>query len=123
MVNISGPDAEAQIKPVRLLNVDDAVMARRNRHFGFLMVAGYFLIVGISYFIARAIAGAFQWIVLVPTLLLGGGFLVMWWYSPGDTDIRVELEGTQLEGMTGRRQQREALTFLEQSTEVKGIIT
>ena len=123
MVHISGPDAEAQIKPVRLLNVDDAVMARRNRYFGFLLVAGYFLIVGISYFIAMAIAGAFQWIVLVPTLLLGGGFLAMWWYSPGDTDIRVELEDTQLKGMTGRRQQREALTFLEQSTEVKGIIT
>ena len=83
MFHIPGPGAETQIKPARLLNVDDAVMARRNRHFGFLMVAGYFLIVGISYFFARAIAGAFQWIVLVPALLVGGGFLLIGWYFTG----------------------------------------
>ena len=105
MFHMSDPDAEAQIKPVRLLNVDDAVMVRRNRYFGFLLVAGYFLITGISYFIAMAISGAFQWIVLVPTLLLGGGFLAMWWYSGGDTAIRVGLGDTRLEGVIGRRQQ------------------
>ena len=105
MVHISCPDAEAQIKPVRLLNVDDAVIVRRNRYFGFLLVAGYFLITGISYFIAMAMSGAFQWIVLVPTLLLGGGFLVMWWFSGGDAATRVEIGDTRLEGVTGRRQQ------------------
>ena len=44
----------------------------------------------------------------------------MWWYTGGDTVIRVELGDTQLEGVTGSGQQREASAFLEQLTEVKG---
>ena len=52
-----------------------------------------------------AMSGAFQWIVLVPTLLLGGGFLAMWWFSGGDTANLVESGDTQPDGVTGSRQQ------------------
>lgn len=120
MFHISGPGAEAQIKSAPLVDVGDAVLARRHRYLGFLLAAGYFLVIGVSYLIATAVAGAFQGIVLVPTVLLGGGFLAMWWYSGGDTIIRVELGDTQLEGVTGRGQRREASAFLERLTEVKG---
>jgi len=119
LYHISGPGAQTQIKSAPLLDVGDAVMARRNRYIAFLLVAGYFLIIGVSYLIATAMAGAFQGIVLVPTLLLGGGFLVMWWYSGGDTVIRMEFGDTQLEGVTGRGQRRETFAFLEKLTEVK----
>ena len=105
MFHISGPRAEARIKSAQLPDVGDAVMARRLRYHGFLLSAGYFFVIGIAYFIATSIAGAFQEIVLVPTLLLGGGFLVMWWYSGGDTAIPAELGDTRLEGGIGRRQQ------------------
>ena len=120
MFQISGPDAEAQIKSAPLQDVGDAALASGHRDLGFLLAAGYFLVIGVSYFVATALAGAFQGIVLVPTLLLGGGFLAMWWYSDGGTVIRVTLGDTKLEGVIGRRQRREAFAFLEQLLEVKG---
>ena len=109
--HISGPGAEAQIKSSPLLDVGDAVLARQHRYLGFLVVAGHFIVIGVAWLIATAVAGAFQGIVMVPTLLFGGGFLAMWWYFGGDTVTRVELGHTQLEGVTGRGQRREAFAF------------
>ena len=119
------PDASAnpQVQSAPLQDVGNAEIAKQPRYHAFLLPAGYFLVIGISYFIATAIAGAFQGIVLVPTLLLGGGFLAMWCYSGGDTVIRVELGDTQLEGLTGRGQRREGTAFLGHLTEAKGKIT
>ena len=111
MLHISGPSAEAQIKSAPLQDVGDAVLARRHRYLGFFLAAGYFLVSGAAYLFATAVAGAFHGIVLVPTLLLGGGFLAMWWYSGGETVIRVELGDTQLEGVTGSGQQREVSAY------------
>ena len=115
----SGTGDDAQIKSTPLQNVGDAVLTMRRRYLGFLLAAGYFLFVGFSYLILTAVGGAFQGIVLVPTLILGGGFLAMWWYSGGETVIRVEMGDTQLEGVTGGEQQPEALAFLEQLTMLK----
>ena len=68
----------------------------------------------------RAIAGAFQGIVLVPTLLFGGGFFAVWWYSGGETLIRVDLGDTQLEGLVGSKGQREASDFVDSLLELTG---
>ena len=54
---------------------------KQPRYWGFLLAAGYILAMGISYLVFVAISGAFQGIVLAPTLLLGVGFIAMWWYS------------------------------------------
>ena len=120
MFHISGPGATAQIKSTPLQDVGEALLARRHRYFGFLLAAGFFLVTGVSYLLFTAVAGAFQGIVLVPTLIFGGGFLAIWWYSGGGTVLRVEMGDTQLECVTSKEQQREALAFLEQLNNVKG---
>ena len=110
--HISGIGAEAQIKSVALVDVGYAVLAMRHRYLGFLLAASYFLVVGVSFFIATAVAGASQGIVLAPTLLLGGGFLAMWWYSGGQTVIRLDLGDAQLEELVGSKDQKEASGFV-----------
>ena len=118
--HILGARANAQVRSAPLQDVGTAEVAKQPRYHAFLLAAGYIYVIGISYVVAMSVAGAFQGIVLVPTLLFGGGFLAMWWYSGGDTVIRVELGDTQLEGVTARGQRREAFAFLEQLAEVKG---
>ena len=120
LFHIPGAGTEAQIQSASLENVGTAEVAKRPRYHGFLLPAGYFFVIGVSFLIATAVAGAFQGIVLVPTLLLGGGFLAIWWYSGGETVIRVELGDTQLEGLVGSAGQREASDFVDSLLELQG---
>ena len=120
MFHISGPSAVGKIKTAPLQDVGDAELAKQPRYHVFLLPAGYFLVIGFAYFIATAIAGAFQPIVLVPTLLLGGGFLALWWYSGGDLVLRMKFGDAQLEGVIDGGLQREGFAFLEQLTEIMG---
>ena len=61
---------------------DNPESVKQPRYWGFLVAAVYVLVMGIGYIAFGAlVSGIFQGIVLVPTLLFGGGFLAMWWYS------------------------------------------
>ena len=44
----------------------------------------------------------------------------MWWYSGGDSVIRMKLGDAQLEGVINEGQRQEGFAFLEKLTEVKG---
>lgn len=120
LFHISSPGAEAQIKSTQLLDIGDATLATRDRYPAFLIAACFFLVIGVAYLTATAVAGSFQGIVLVPTLLFGGGFLAMWWYSGGDPVIRVKLGDAQFESVIAKGHRQEGLTFLERLTEIKG---
>lgn len=122
MFHISGLGAQAQIKSAPLQDVGNAELTKKPRYHVFLLPAGYFLLIGFAYFIATAVAGAFQPIVLVPTLLLGGLFIAMWWYSGGNPVIRVKLGDAQLEVGIDGGQRREGFGFLDQLAKVKGKI-
>ena len=121
MFHISGPGPsdKAQVNSALMRDVGDAVLENQPRYHGFLFPAGFFLVIGFAYFIATAVAGAFQPIVLVPTLLLGGGFLALWWYSGGDPVIRVRLGDALLEVLIDEGQRQEGFALLEKLTEVK----
>ena len=120
MFHISGPGSEAQIKSAPLEDIGDSELVTRDRYPAFLIAASFFFVIGAAYLTATAVAGSFQGIVLVPTLLFGGGFLAIWWYSGGDPIIRVKLGDAEFEGAIGRGHRLEDLTFLERLTEIKG---
>ncbi|MFQ6028846.1 MAG: hypothetical protein ACE5Q6_15290 [Dehalococcoidia bacterium] len=111
--HILGAGANAQVKSAPLQDVGTAEVVKQPRYHGSLLAAGYFFVIGIAYLIATFVAGSFQGIVLVPTLVLGGGFLALWWYSGGGTVIRLELGDTQLEGVMSSGRQREESEFLD----------
>ena len=52
-------------------------------------------------------SGAFSGAVLGAVLIMGGLPLVGWWYSGGDTMVRVTTGDTQLEGLLSSDRQRE----------------
>ena len=52
-------------------------------------------------------SGAFSGAVLGAVLIMGGLPLVGWWYSGGDTMVRVTTGDTQLEGVLSSDRQRE----------------
>ena len=56
--------------------------------------------------------------ILGAVLVLGGVALAGWWYSGGDTIIRVKLGDTQLEGLVGSKEQREASDFVDSLLEL-----
>jgi hypothetical protein len=117
--HISGPSANAQVKSALLQDVCDAELVKQPRYHVFLLPAGFFLVIGFAYFIAVTMAGAFQPIVLVPTLLFGGGFIALWWYSRGNPVIRVQFGDTPLEHEIGAGQMADGAAFLDQLAEIK----
>jgi len=118
--HILGAGANAQVQSAPLQDAGTAEVAMQPRYPAFLLATGYFFVIGISYLIATAVAGSFQGIVLVPVLLFGGGFLAMWWYSGGDTVIRVELGETQIEVVVASKRQKEASDFVDSLLELTG---
>ena len=109
-----------QIKSASLQDITDPELAKKPRYHVFLLPAGYFLVMGFAYFIAVALAGAFQPIVLVPTLLLGGLFIAMWWTSGGDSVIRMKFGDAQLEESVGSEEQKDASNFVDRLFELTG---
>ena len=63
---------------------DSDNLAKQPRYLGFLLAAVYVFAVGVAYIVFSALFGVFQAIIPIATVLLGGGFLAMWWYSGPD---------------------------------------
>ena len=62
----------------------DTKLGKQSRYWGFFIAAIFVVGVGIAYSVGGLLLYGvfiFQWIVVVSTLLISGGFLALWWYS------------------------------------------
>ena len=120
IIHIPGGVAEPRMRSAPLRDVAAAEVEKQSRYIGFLLAAGFVFIIGIPFEVALAVSGAFSGALLGAVLLLGGGFLAGWWYSGGDTMVRVKMADTQLEGVVSSDRQREASDFVDSLLELMG---
>ena len=113
ILHVADGGAEPGVQSVPLREVAAAEVAKHPRYIGFLLAAGFVFMIGIPFAFALAVYGAFSGAVLGGVLLLGGGFLAVWWYSGGNTMLRVTTRDKQLEGLVGSKRRREADDFVD----------
>jgi len=111
--HITGGAAGPRVQSAPLRDVVAAEVEKQSRYAGLLLAAGFVLIIGIPYEVALAVSGAFSGAVLGAVLFMGGLPLAGWWYSGGDTMVRVTTGDTQLEGPVGSKRQKEASDFVD----------
>ncbi|MFQ6030588.1 MAG: hypothetical protein ACE5Q6_24210 [Dehalococcoidia bacterium] len=120
ILHIPGGAAEPRVQSALLRDVAAAEVEKQSRYMGLLLAAGFVFIIGIPFEVALTVPGAFSGAVSGAVLLLGGSFLAGWWYSGGDTIVRVTTGNTQFEGLVASKRQREASDFVDSLLELRG---
>ena len=113
---IGGAQRTMQLAPLR--DVAVAKVGKQVRYSGFLLAVGFVFVTGISFEFALSVSGAFSRAVSAAVLLPGGGFLAAWWYSGGDTMVRITTGDTPFEGLAAGKREREATGFVNRLIEL-----
>ena len=104
LLHIPAGAAQSTLQSVPLRDVAAARVEKGSRYLGFLVAAGFAFIIGIPFLAALSLSGAFSGAVLGAVLVTGGLPLAGWWYSGGDTIVRVITGGHSTRGRTYQRQ-------------------